>query len=278
MPTWYGFGRSRSAHLFAQKSAYSGRSSSCPTSFSRLSGSVSTKNARVSSGVGKRPITSRYARRGNVESVADSDGVSPSCFSFSQTWPSMKLRRGSFTYTAGSTKPGRGINTRQTANLSTNRAVIAASPGMVPTWITPSGFTAVYPLSFDWNAASLVTSSVVPSEKWAVARSRCVCLNAATISVGDTVTRVSVGASFGVRAVPVATHRFRRSYPDEPFGSFFPPPCGTSPLAFNRNKLLSTSAGNSRRPRASFTMALWSKSGSNPSSDRANPFWPRALP
>ena len=63
MPVWYGFGRNRSFHFVAQKSAYSGRSNSASINFSRFFSSLLLRNARVSSGVGSRPMMSRNARR-----------------------------------------------------------------------------------------------------------------------------------------------------------------------------------------------------------------------
>ena len=80
MPTWYGFGRSRSAHLFAQKSAYSGRSSSASMSFSRFFGvGVGEEGSRF---VRRRQPADDVEVRAAVELArrcASSDGVMPSC-------------------------------------------------------------------------------------------------------------------------------------------------------------------------------------------------------
>ncbi|GIT30484.1 MAG: hypothetical protein Ct9H300mP1_25300 [Planctomycetaceae bacterium] len=59
MPTRYGLGRSKSAHLLAQKSPYSGLCRSLSTNLERLSELLSARKARTSAGLGSRPITRR---------------------------------------------------------------------------------------------------------------------------------------------------------------------------------------------------------------------------
>ena len=61
-------------------------------SLSRLAGSVSARNWRVSSGVGRRPAMSMLTRRRNVASSHGADGGMPSAFSLAKTSSSMKLR------------------------------------------------------------------------------------------------------------------------------------------------------------------------------------------
>src|SRR5438093_341508 len=62
------------------------------------------------------------------------------------------------------------------------------------------------------------------------------------------------------------------TYSSDPGSIFLPPPWATAPVAFINSRLRSGAAGNTRRPRASFTKAVKSTSGSNPNSDNLNPF------
>jgi hypothetical protein len=75
----------------------------------------------------------------------------------------MTLCRGSRAYTSSGTRSGIGMRTVQTANISMNRAMTAASPGSGPAFTSPSGLTAASTLSLDWNVARAVTSRAEPS-------------------------------------------------------------------------------------------------------------------
>ena len=58
---------------------------------SRLSGDPSARNARISSGVGGRPITLRNTRLRKVASSASSEGGSLSSLSLANRWSSIRL-------------------------------------------------------------------------------------------------------------------------------------------------------------------------------------------
>ena len=142
-----------------------------------------------------------------MASPAGADGNSPSLRSLVQTWSSMKFDRGSASYRAAGTAPGKGIFTSQLANRPPNRAEMVASPGIGPAVTRPSASTLTRADSLDANAASAVTSSADPSVKWAVTRSENDSERFNVRSVGSTAIRSTRGASAGVRGIPAAIHR-----------------------------------------------------------------------
>ena len=88
-----------------------------------------------------------------------------------------------------------------------------------------------------------------------------------------------VSSSWGSSSTaPSLNHRRTRAYQRPPFSIFRPPPCGKSPVAFRKNKLVAGAATFTRRPRAALTTAAKSNSSSNPNRLNWKPFWPSAFP
>ena len=84
--------------------------------------------AFASSGVGRRPIVSKKARRTKVASSAAGDGLSRSLRNCSSTRSSMNDARGAAAYTSSGTDCGNGDTTRAITICEENHAVTAPSP------------------------------------------------------------------------------------------------------------------------------------------------------
>ena len=221
-----------------------------------------------------RRAEDRWRRRPGPTAAARACGACPRRSS------SMKFDRGSASYRAAGTAPGKGIVTSQLANRPPNRAEMVASPGIGPAVTRPSASTLTRADSLEANAARAVTSSAEPSVKWAVTRSAndSDALQRALGRLdGDPLRRWARPA--GVRGIPAAIHRSTVSYAGLPGVSRRPAAVRHPRRRLAQQQALRrASRRDTRRPPASFTIASWSKAGSNPSSDKANPFWPRALP
>ena len=91
-----------------------------------LVGPTSSRNATSSSGVGTRPIRSRYTRRQNMASSLNSDGGMRSSLSLAKTCWSMKLFSGG----SSQTSPGTGSRKmrRLVATRCSNETRIVVSP------------------------------------------------------------------------------------------------------------------------------------------------------
>ena len=189
-----------------------------------------------------------------MASPAGADGNSPSLRSLAQTCSSMKFDRGSASYRAAGTAPGKGIFTSQLANRPTNRAEMVASPGIGPAVTRPSASTLTRADSLEANAASAVTSSADPSVKWAVTRSE---NDSPSVSACARSARRRSARRGGRPPACGASRRRPIGAPSRsaevPGSSRRPPPCGSRAVALRQQQALGRASGETPvvRPRPS---------------------------